>query len=69
MKKFEGLGIEAASCAACASANDCKRAFGKYWNEKSGGGVGCGHPFAYRREDDVEASPFKSENAKQEVML
>ena len=61
--------IEAARCAACANAEDCKRAFGKYWNAKSGGGVGCGHPFAYQREKDVEASPFKAGNAIQEVML
>ena len=33
-------------CAVCKSVAECKRAFGKYWADKSGGGEGCNHPFS-----------------------
>ena len=32
-------------CPMCAVAAQCKAAFGKYWTDKSGGGVGCVYPF------------------------
>ena len=35
----------AAICATCPTIADCKHAFGKYWLDKSNGGVGCKHPF------------------------
>ena len=34
-------------CADCKTVADCKIAFGKYWLERSQGGIGCNHPFAY----------------------
>ena len=37
-------------CESCPTKADCVAAFGIYWNDKSGGGVGCEHPFAYRRD-------------------
>lgn len=33
-------------CSNCKTIAECKFAFGKYWADKSGGGVGCKHPFA-----------------------
>lgn len=33
-----------AHCAACAAIERCKHAFGKYWADKSSGGVGCKCP-------------------------
>ena len=38
-------------CESCPTKLDCVSAFGIYWDEKSGGGVGCEHPFAYCRRD------------------
>lgn len=32
-------------CQTCAVAAQCKAAFGDYWTDKSGGGVGCAYPF------------------------
>ena len=32
-------------CPTCAVAAQCKAAFGDYWTDKSGGGVGCAYPF------------------------
>ena len=40
-------------CESCPTKLDCVSAFGVYWSEKSGGGVGCEHPFAYRRDRDA----------------
>ena len=37
-------------CEECATIGDCKHAFGKYWGDKSLGGVGCDHPFSYQRD-------------------
>ena len=37
-------------CERCPTKADCVAAFGIYWSYKSGGGVGCEHPFAYRRD-------------------
>ena len=34
------------SCATCDAVADCQKAFGKYWREKSRGGVGCETKFA-----------------------
>lgn len=33
-----------AHCPACAAIERCKRTFGKYWADKSSGGVGCKCP-------------------------
>jgi len=33
-----------AHCAACAAIEWCKHAFGKYWADKSRGGIGCTYP-------------------------
>lgn len=38
-------------CESCPTKADCVSAFGIYWDAKSGGGVGCEHPFAYRAMD------------------
>lgn len=32
-------------CASCPTSEDCRRAFGKYYEDKSRGGVGCNCPF------------------------
>ena len=40
-------------CESCPTKAYCVATFGIYWSDKSGGGVGCEHPFAYRR--DAEA--------------
>ena len=37
-------------CESCLTKADCVAVFGIYWSDKSGGGVGCEHPFAYRRD-------------------
>ena len=37
-------------CENCPTKQDCVSAFGIFWDRKSGGGVGCEHPFRYRRE-------------------
>ena len=37
-------------CESCPTKADCVATFGIYWSDKSGGGVGCEHPFAYRRD-------------------
>ena len=37
-------------CESCPTKADCVAAFGIYWSDKSGGGVGCEHPFDYRRD-------------------
>ena len=34
-----------AYCKSCQAADDCRRAFGKYYEDKSRGGVGCNCPF------------------------
>jgi hypothetical protein len=52
-------------CASCATAADCKQAFGKFWRDRSRGGVGCNVPFAYIRLRDIATgnlppSPKKS---------
>lgn len=31
------------SCATCGSRETCRRTFGRFFNEKSSGGVGCEH--------------------------
>lgn len=41
-------------CESCPTKLDCVSAFGIYWGEKSGGGEGCNHPFAYRRRDATD---------------
>jgi len=42
-------------CADCKTAADCKQAFGKYWADRSRGGIGCAHPFAYAKPEGSEA--------------
>lgn len=41
-------------CESCQTKAECVAAFGIYWSDKSGGGVGCEHPFAYRRDHAAE---------------
>ena len=41
-------------CENCPTKADCVAAFGIYWSDKSGGGVGCEHPFAYKRDAGVQ---------------
>lgn len=31
-------------CATCATIERCKKTFGKYWPDKSRGGIGCNRP-------------------------
>ena len=35
-------------CETCETIADCKKAFGRYWTDKSHGGVGCDYRFRYR---------------------
>lgn len=35
----------AALCKCCTTIADCKAAYGKFWEDKSNGGVGCFHQF------------------------
>ena len=32
-------------CSSCACADACRAAFGDFWRDRSGGGVGCNKPF------------------------
>ena len=41
-------------CATCDVAAECRKAFGRYWREKSRGGVGCTCRFPAR---SVQATP------------
>ena len=36
---------------------DCRKAFGRFWNGKSGGGVGCNHKFKYSKVEKIEKQP------------
>ena len=36
-------------CESCPMKAECVARFGIYWSDKSGGGVGCEHPFGQRR--------------------
>ena len=36
-------------CETCATAADCKHAFGRFWSVRSHGGKGCDLQFAYDR--------------------
>ena len=58
----------AAHCAACAVLKDCKRAFGKYWADRSHGGVGCMHPFHGWKHADALAVDHAA-IAAQEVLF
>lgn len=42
-------------CRDCKHVSACKSAFGKYWEEKSYGGVGCTMPFV--PSEDPQARP------------
>ena len=41
----QNLTTYARYCTACACAGACKEAYGLFWRDKSGGGVGCNKPF------------------------
>lgn len=45
------------SCESCDVIKLCRKAFGKFWNGKSGGGVGCNHKFKYLKVEKVEKRP------------
>lgn len=50
-----------AYCKTCQAADDCRRAFGKYYEGKSRGGVGCNCPFpGYSRRAPLQM--FTSNN-------
>ena len=44
-------------CASCDTIDACRKAFGKYWNWKSGGGVVCNHKFKYSKVEKIEKQP------------
>ena len=44
-------------CASCDVIELCRKAFGKYWNGKSGGGDGCNHKFKYAKVEKIEKQP------------
>lgn len=41
-------------CASCDVIELCRKAFGKYWNVKSGCGIGCNHKFKYLKVEKIE---------------
>ena len=52
-------------CASCPVAEDCRHAFGKYYEGKSRGGVGCNCPFpGYRRSAARETHFTTSKKGK-----
>lgn len=44
-------------CASCDVIKLCRKTFGKYWNAKSGGGVGCNHKLKSLKVEKVEKRP------------
>ncbi len=58
-------------CKTCPTAEDCKTAFGKFWGERSRGGVGCDRPFRYDRSAvrDADDAADERSHAKQESFL
>ena len=57
----------AAHCAACDVLNDCRRAFGRYWADRSRGGVGCTHPFHGWRRDNARVVDLTAVVAQKEL--
>lgn len=52
-------------CAECKTADDCRRAFGKYYEGKSRGGVGCNCPFpGYRRTAPLQMFTTSSKGTR-----
>ena len=39
-------------CAECQAMPDCKASFGRFWADRSSGGVGCNRPFSGRKQTD-----------------
>lgn len=54
-------------CESCPTKADCVAVFGIYWGDKSGGGVGCEHPFAYRRDAAAQERKARMERELQET--
>ena len=44
-------------CESCDVIELCRKTFGKYWNVKSGGGIGCNHKFKYLKVEKIEKRP------------
>ena len=44
-------------CESCDVIELCRKTFGKYWNWKSGGGVGCNHKLKSLKFEKVEKRP------------
>ena len=61
--RTESGGAFVRRCAECAVRADCKEAFGKYWGDKSHGGVGCDYPLKGRGEARREVADLKREAA------
>jgi len=67
-------------CETCPTAGDCKTAFGKFWGEKSRGGVGCDTPFRYAKEvpsakcpvpgaTNARSTKHQARGTKQEILI
>ena len=54
-------------CESCPTKADCVAAFGIYWSDKSGGGVGCEHPFGYRRDAGAQERRARMERELSET--
>lgn len=50
----DAVSVHSFRCADCKTAKDCKAAFGRYWLQRSSGGVGCSRPFAYAKPERRE---------------
>ena len=44
-------------CSSCDVIELCRKAFGKYWNWKSGGGKGCNHKLKHLKLEKVDRKP------------
>ena len=44
-------------CESCDVIKLCRKTFGKYWNGKSGGGVGCNHKLKRLKVEKIEKRP------------
>ena len=54
-----------AYCKSCQAADDCRRAFGKYYEDKSRGGVGCNCPFpGYCRRASLQMFTVKNKGTR-----
>lgn len=52
-------------CETCDGLNACRRAFGRYWGDRSSGGTGCDHRIPLRDADAFPAAGGAKREQKQ----